>query len=164
MTNYSALKTFKRSQINGLTKLLGSTRFADNKRKEKVIAMKNLIGLDHIGNEYCEAYSAHSNVLHFAKAKKITKEQSDFGKTWLKSHCFKLTGSPRLHAKDYNDRVLSIAKNVSRFEFIGVLAILSNYSVEPVQYLPIYRTYNKKGEYFDYTPIHWGKPVIMEGY
>lgn len=29
--------------------------------------------------------------------------------------------------------------------------------------LPIYRTFNRKGEYFDYAPIHWGEPVITFG-
>jgi len=29
--------------------------------------------------------------------------------------------------------------------------------------LPVYRTYNRRGQYFDYAPVHWGQPVIMEG-
>lgn len=168
MYPYAKLKTFQKSQVNGLTKHLSGLRFNQDYRigdsyrvnNDAIIQRCKELGLEidyNDSNQMAEKFI-------FSKARKITKEQSDFGKAWLKNHFFKLNGEMRKgqNTQYVSDRVLKISKNVSRFEFIGVLGLMNNYG-EILQFLPIYRTYNKAGEYFDYAPIHWGQPVIMEG-
>jgi len=117
-------------------------------------------GLTYSHNEY----DVNGDVFLFKEARKITSEQTKFGKAWLKNHFFKLNGEIRSgkNTENVGDRVLHIAKSVSRFEFVGTIGLMNSCGEYYVQFLPIYRTYNKKGEYFDYAPIHWGQPIIME--
>jgi len=167
-TDYKNLKRFEKSQVNGLTKLLSGLRFREEFRHkesyrintDKLIEFCKGLGLEIDYND--APMSAEKFV--FTKPRAITKEQTQLGKAWLKNHFFKLNGKPRGgKATQYvGDRVLEISKSVSRFEFIGVLGCMNSYG-EIVQFLPIYRTYNRKGQYFDYSPVHWGQPVIMEG-
>jgi hypothetical protein len=161
MTDYKNLIKFEKSQINGLTKYLSNLRFGTGSNHDAWNAMFKRgeeIGLE-IG--YSEAYGER---LDFKVSRKITKEQSDFGKAWLKQYFFKKDGKPRSGkaTECVGDRVLNIAKSVSRFEFVGV-QILASQGWHPVQVVPIYRAFNRKGEYFDYSPVHWGQPIIMEG-
>jgi hypothetical protein len=161
MTDYKNLKQFQKSQINGLTKHLSNLRFGTGSNQDAwsaIFRRGEEIGLE-IG--YSEA---HGERLDFKTSRKITKEQSDFGKAWLKQYFFKKDGKPRSgKATEYvGDRVLNIAKSVSRFEFVGV-QVLASQGWYPVQVVPIYRAFNRKGEYFDYSPVHWGQPIIMEG-
>jgi hypothetical protein len=159
-TDYKNLKAYKKSQVNGLTKYLIGKRFEseDQRGWDSIIKLAENLGLS-VG--YCGNY--HGERLDFDKPKKITKEQTELGKAWLKNHFFKLNGKPRTgkNTENVSDRVLRIAKRVSRFEFVGV-AVLASSGWYPVQAVPIYRTYNRKGEYFDYSPIHWGQPIIDE--
>lgn len=159
--DYANLKTFQKSQVNGLTKHLSNLRFGPDSNRDKWTAIFNRgaeLGLE-IG--YSEA---HGERLDFRSPRKITRDQSDFGKAWLREYFFKKDGSPRSGKRtdSVGTRVLNIAKSVSRFEFIGV-QILASSGWYPCQIVPIYRAYNRKGEYFDYAPIHWGEPIIMEG-
>jgi hypothetical protein len=161
MTDYKNLKQFQKSQINGLTKHLSNLRFGVGSNQDMwqaIFKRGEEIGLE-IG--YSEA---HGERLDFKIPRKITKEQSDFGKSWLKEYFFKKDGKPRSgKATEYvGDRVLKIAKSVSRFEFVGV-QVLASQGWYPCQVVPIYRAFNRKGEYFDYSPVHWGQPIIMEG-
>lgn len=159
--DYKNLKVYKKSQIGGLTKHLSQLRFGtyDNHTMwDRIFKRGEEIGLE-IG--YSEA---HGERLDFKTSRKITAEQTKFGKAWLKEYFFKKDGSTRggKRTEYVGDRVLSIAKNVSRFEFVGV-QVLASSSWMPCQVVPIYRAFNRKGEYFDYAPIHWGQPIIMEG-
>ena len=161
--DYANLKTFTKSQVNGLTKHLSNLRFngdhnQGNHAKWDLIFKRGAeLGLK-IG--YSEA---HGERLNFKAPRKITPEQTKFGKAWLKEYFFKKDGTPRSGKRtEYiGDRVLKIAKSVSRFEFVGV-QVLASQGWYPSQVVPIYRAFNRKGEYFDYAPIHWGEPIVME--
>lgn len=162
--DYANLKTFQKSQVNGLTKHLSNLRFGgegistNHDKWNRIFDRAKELGLE-VG--YSEA---HGERLDFISPRKITADQTAFGKQWLKEYFFKKDGSPRSGKRtEYvGDRVLAIAKSVSRFEFVGV-QVLASQGWFPCQIVPIYRAYNRKGEYFDYAPIHWGQPIIMEG-
>lgn len=173
MTDYKSLKVFRKSQINGLTKHLGGLRFLDIQDysnafekgikvdvNERMISRAKELGLDIDYNDS----NLPGEKFTFTNPRKITKEQTQYGKAWLKNHFFKANGDKRSgkNTEFVSDEVLRIAKNVSRFEFVGVLGVANSYWVIN-QFLPIYRTYDAKGNYFDYSPVHWGQPVIMEG-
>lgn len=161
MTDYKNLKMFRKSQVNGLTKHFTSLRFGCDfdrtKTWERIFRRAKELGMD-VGYSH-----ASGERLDFATPRKITKEQTEFGKAWLKSYFFKRNGEPRSGKRtEYvENRVLQIAKSVSRFEFVGV-QILASQDFYPNAAVPIYRAYNRKGDYFDYAPIHWGEPLIME--
>ena len=156
---------YTKSDINALTKLVNSTRFSDQVKKDQVeIFLESFFTSKD--SEYVNG--CNMEVLHFNKPQSITKEQTELGKHWLKNYFYTSKGELRKTkgveqiTTNHSDRVLSIAKNVSKFKFVGIGLVRNNYGL--VQVLPIYRTYNKAGEYFDYAPVHWGAPVIMEGY
>jgi len=162
MTDYKNLKVYKKSQVNGLTKHLSGLRFSTpySERREladKIISRCTELGMDL---DYCVS---HGERFTFKTPRKITKEQSDFGKQWLKDYFFKKDGKPRngKRTEYVSDRVLSIAKSVSRFEFVGVIGLFNGIG-EMCQFVPVYRAFNRKGEHFDYAPIHWGQPLIEE--
>lgn len=161
MYNYKDLKTFEKSQVNGLTKHLSSLRFGRDSKHDAwnaIFKRAEELGLE-IG--YSEA---HGERLDFKVARKITNDQTKFGKAWLKEYFFKKNGDPRTgkRAEYVGDRVFKIAKSVSKFEFVGVQVLASSGWWYPCQIVPIYRAYDRKGNYFDYAPIHWGAPIIME--
>lgn len=164
--DYANLKTFEKSQVNGLTKKLSSFRFGSlSEETSKQAALDNFrdeVGLSCVGSVYM---NGNHYVYHFDKPRKITIQQTLMGKLWLKNFFFKLDGSPRSgqRTEGISARVLSIAKRCKRFEFIGVIGCTNGYGSE-VSFIPIYRTYDSRGEYFDYAPVHWGQPVVMEGY
>lgn len=158
------LGRFEKNEISALTKLISSTQYTNTERKLSVKALTEL-SMDCVDDGVHVFSNIYGEVMHFKKSMKISKDQSDLGKAWLKNYFFKLDGKPRngKNTEGISDRVLAISKSVSRFEFIGVLICKNPYN-DINDVLPIYRTYNRKGEYFDYAPIHWGMPVIMEGY
>lgn len=160
MTDYKNLKQFKKSEVNGLTKYLANFQDYSARDNSKFISRAEELGLEL---DYNDSNLVAEKFI-FKQARKITKEQTERGKAWLKNHFYKLNGKPRSGqaTEHVSDEVLSIAKSVSRFEFIGVLGVMNSFGTI-TQVLPIYRTYNRKGQYFDYAPIHWGQPVIMEG-
>lgn len=161
MTNYKDLKVYRKSQINGLTKHLAGLRFGHQSTQDMWDAIFNRAKELDMKIGYSQA---HGERIDFIKPRKITKEQTVFGKTWLKEYFFKKDGSLRSGKRtEYvGSRVFNIAKSVSKFEFVGVQVLASN-GWYPSQVVPIYRAYNRKGEYFDYAPIHWGEPIFMEG-
>lgn len=161
--NYSALKTFTKSQINGLTKRLSSKRFgtgSNHNAWQAIFDDAESLGME-IG--YCDS-SYSGERIDFKTPRKITREQTAMGKAWLKNHFFKKNGEPRGgKATEYiGTRTLTIIQDVSRFEFVGVI-VLASQGFYPCQVVPIYRTFNRKGQYFDYAPIHWAQPIVMEG-
>lgn len=161
--DYKTLKKFTKSQVNGLTKRLMSNRFKTDicdstKMWDAIFKDAESIGL---GVGYCGEY--YGERLNFKNPRKITKEQTALGKNWLRDFYFKKNGEPRSgqRTQHLDDDVLKIVKKVSRFDFVGV-AVLSSNGWYPVQVVPIYRAFDSKGNYFDYSPIHWGNPIIDE--
>lgn len=163
MYNYAEIKKFQKSQINGLTKHLSGLRFGASEMgrgNDKMINRAQELGMEVDYNDS----NLPGEKFTFKTPRKITKEQTDFGKAWLKSYFFKKDGSPRGGKRTYyiSKSTLDIAKRVVRFEFIGVLGVANSFW-EIHSFLPIYRAFDSKGNYFDYSPVHWGEPVIMEG-
>lgn len=159
-TNYSKLKTYERAQVNGLTKKLNSYRFGqENKTITKNTFMISL-GLKHIETNY----GVNGEVYHFEKNKAITRMQTSFGKQWLKAWFFNSKGLARKGKRTANldPNVLLIASKVTRFKFVGVIGFMNSFN-EELSYAPIYRTYDRKGNFFDYAPLYWGAPVIIDG-
>lgn len=155
------LGKFTKSEIGALTKLIQSKRFLSGKNPKKYEAIDNLIDANF---EYIkELYDINADLYHFFKPAKITTEQTELGRNWLRNYFFKLDGSKRRGkaTENISDNVLNISKSVTRFEFIG-LVFCRNTFQDICSVLPVYRTYNKQGEYFDYAPIHWSGPIIME--
>lgn len=163
--DYANLKVFTKSQIGGLTKHLAGLRFKQtgDELNSNGMMWKRLFGrAGELGMEI--GYSeAHGERLDFKQARKITREQTQFGKAWLKDYFFKMDGTPRSGKRtEYvSGCTLRIAKSVVRFEFVGV-QVLASSGWYPCQVVPIYRAFNLKGESFDYAPIHWSAPLVME--
>lgn len=161
MTDYRNLRIFKKSQVNGLTRAILAQRFegysSQSEAWDKIFKLSESFGLEV---SYSQAYGER---LDFVKPRKITKEQTELGKTWLKSYFFKLDGKPRRgkRTENVNEHVLQIARRVTRFEFVGV-QVLASSGWWPSQAVPIYRSYDRTGSYFDYSPIHWGEPIIHD--
>jgi hypothetical protein len=155
---YQNLTTYPKGAILGLTKKLSATFYGQGNQLEKMEPVLDLAGLDYDS----EHYDSNGTVFLFTEPKKIEKSQTELGKNWLRDYFFKKDGQPRSGKRTENldPLVLGIAKKVSKFRFIGVLALKNTFG-EYVQFLPIYRTYNRSGQYFDYAPIHWGQPVIV---
>lgn len=159
MIDYKNLRQFKKSEINGLTKHLMSLRFGaglDSRGSwDAIIKRAEELGLT-LG--YSTAYGER---LDFARPRKITREQTELGRVWLRNYLFKASGAPRggKVTEGISDSVLKVAKSVSRFEFVGV-QLLASSGWYPCGAVPIYRAYDRKGNYFDYSPIHWGAPII----
>ena len=99
--DYSKLTKYTKSQVNGLTKKLSGFRYmkvpseslaiSDRHRQITKETFMSDLGL----NYYNEHYDSNSNVYHFSDYKKITKEQTTFGKAWLKNWFFTTKGSVR---------------------------------------------------------------------
>lgn len=162
-TDYKSLKTYTKSQVNGLTKKLNSFKWAPGKDFARH-QFSQTLGLVHVTNDWTDLYGGVTlNIHHFMTPKKITREQSQFGKQWLKDWFFKKDGSTRSGKRTENvsKDVLAIASKVSRFEFIGVIGVCS-FNYGPFAFLPLYRAYTTKGEYFDYAPVMWNNPFIIE--
>lgn len=162
--DYAKLNVFTKSQVNGLTKHLSNLRFnngdwnSTHELWQRIFDRSAELGME-IG------YSqAHGERLDFIKPRKITKEQTEFGKTWLKDYFFKKNGEPRggKRTEYVGTRVFRIIQDLKRFEFVGV-QVLASSGWYPSQVVPIYRAYSKSGDYFDYAPVHWAPPIVMEG-
>lgn len=156
---------FQKNEINALTKLFASHRWATDERKAEIATLQSRT-MDYAGTVYIERFGEEfeCQALHFRKFAKITEEQTRFGKTWLKERYIKLNGEPRKCAANLSAIQLQIVRAVSRFEFVGILLCYRiQYGRICNDVLPIYRTYNRQGDYFDYSPVHWGEPVIMVG-
>jgi hypothetical protein len=94
---------------------------------------------------------------------KITKDQSLKGIGWLKRYCFRTNGEVRRSCKLDLDCV-AIIRKFSRFEFVGLYSMQEHYGSfsEYKKWAPVYRTYSKDGSYFDYVPVHWDAPVVLD--
>lgn len=162
-------KRFEKSEINALTKLIQSSRFGDDERKLDVHAMLDSKVLRYATTVDLYRHGDHfeANVHLFPQPCKISKDQTLQGKTYLKNRYQKKNGEPRLCVdRELSQRAYRIAVRASRFEFVGIMVVYSDrgFGRSICNVLPIYRTFNGGGEYFDYAPIHWDAPVIMEGF
>lgn len=158
-TNYEELKKYTMGNVRGLTKKLGKTFYGQGPQRPRLAEALVETGLGFGGS----ADTVDGELFLFHTEKKITVEQTAIGKSWLKEYFFKKDGSPRSgkRTEGVSQSVLLIAKSVSRFEFIGVLG-LRNVMGDLCHFLPIYRTYDRKGNYFDYAPGHWAAPIILD--
>lgn len=160
-------RKFSKSEIGALTKIMQSYRFASAERKNEIEHLQTET-MEHLTTVDLYRHGRHfeAEFQQFPVASKITADQTKLGKAWLKQYCFKVNGGLRKNIENvFSERCLDIIRNVSRFEFVGVLMVFddSGCGRNLCNVLPIYRTYDRKGKYFDYAPIHWDKPVVMEG-
>lgn len=134
-------KRWEKSDIHGFLKLLNSMKFNKNENKKRDI--EDLLFLFHDqGTEWG-----------------ISKEQTLTGITWLRNAVLKNDGTYRNSKLSdvFGDKEKMIIKNFSKFKFVGIHEERTSWHTF---YYPIYRTYDRKGNYFDYTPIHWGTPIF----
>jgi len=98
--------------------------------------------------------------------RKITKEQSDFGIEWLTNQVFKKNGEPRKNCK-LDSEQQAIVKNFKCFIWSNIFNSQSHYGNygynSPYKsYVPVYRVYDKKGNYFEYTVLGGGPGGSIE--
>jgi hypothetical protein len=157
---YAKMRTFPKSAIGGLTKKLMGFRFKRDRvsnNEALVEAFADSVGL----TTSKEIYDVNGTAFYFNSPRSITREQTTFGKEWLKQHFYKKNGTIRSGKNTENvpNFVLTMAKKVRGFKFVGVLGLRNSFG-EYMQFLPIYRTFSGRS-YFDYAPIHWGQPIIL---
>lgn len=83
----------------------------------------------------------------------IAKELSTFGVQWLRKKAFKLNGEPRQgKTQPFGDRELKIIKGFSKYRWVGFHNTQEDYgNFNGCKSLtPIWRCYDRKGNYFDY--------------
>lgn len=130
------------NEIRGLAKLLNSKRFGITERGCERFFMINEI--ERRLNEATRTWP-------------ITKEQSSKGIEYLRRRYFKKNGEPRKLCP-FSETAQNIIRNFKRFEFVGLYEHAT--TAGSMGYLPIYRVISKHGSYFDYSPVHWGEPII----
>lgn len=162
-TDYTRLKQFTKSQINGLTKKLNGFRWEPRTATLRE-SLCDALGLRFTCYDWIDQYGgANLNVYLFDEPRRITAEQTAFGKQWLKEYFYKKDGTPRSgkRTEDVEAVILANADKVSRFEFVGVVGIAQRSNTECSQYIPLYRAFTRKGVSFDYAPIFWGTPLLF---
>jgi len=145
-------KKLTKSEINSFKKLFNSMRWIDPRFNNNL--------KPECKNDF-ENIQTILNHMYYSDSKSylITKEQTKQGIDYLKRFCFKVNGSLRKGVEDsFNEYCIDIIKNFSKFRFVGFYEINHQYHNE---YMPAWRTYDKKGNYFDYICAHWGKPEIL---
>lgn len=95
---------------------------------------------------------------------KITEDQSNKGIEWLKKTQLKKNGELRNSQSVFiNEGDKKILENFSHFKFIGLeFSDFNYYSNSYRNIAPIYRTFDKSGNYFDYAPIAFGSCGILD--
>lgn len=138
-----ASKVWTKGDILAFGKMLNSMKYSDKERKDKIWDLYNDLesAIGDFGYE-------------------ITEEQSNFGIEWLNALCFTKSGkySRAQKVQDFNGPDFDIVRNFLKFEFMGFYENVNGYYSH---YVPIYRTIDKDGNYFDYTVAHWGTPEIV---
>lgn len=132
-------KRWTKQDINGFMKALNSMRFTSNmERKDRIGDL--LLRFENGPREYS-----------------ITREQTTQGIDYLRRRYFKLNGDARKSCP-FSLPQQWIIKNFVKFKFVAVLVERNAWGQE--LYMPVYRVYAKGGLFFDYTPVHWGIPII----
>lgn len=52
---------------------------------------------------------------------------------------------------------------VDAYQEVALTMSTGDHGCHDAQVLVMPDSYDRSGNYFDYAPIHWGEPVIMEG-
>jgi hypothetical protein len=138
-----ARRVWQKSEINAVIKALQSKNFVREAPIELHDAYLDLLQASEYGS------FEHS----------ITKEQSAMGISYLRSRYFKKNGEPR-KSSPFNEIEQNIIRSFKKFTFVGYYEHQAQ-SGWYVGYTPVYRVYSKSGSYFDYSPIHWGTPLIV---
>lgn len=133
-------KRWTKQEIHGFVKALNSMRFSD-RNPERVAMIQSLYAQFQLRSG---AWS-------------ITKEQTTQGINYLRTRYFKLNGEPRSQCP-FGYREQGIIKRFRRFEFSGIYEEQNPYG--SVFYHPIYRVIDRDGNSFEYTPVHWGTPLV----
>lgn len=145
MTKFNRFEKWTKGEINGLRKAVGPCSKLPRACIEELQ-----------DKAYC-----HSSEF------KITKEQSLFGIEYLKKTVFTKKGIPRNAKRNFlrsEPNAIKIIKNFAKFRFIGLQSVPNNYywGNRAGEYtLPIYRTYDRDGNYFDYTAGMWGNCELI---
>ena len=135
-------RVWQKSEINAVVKALQSANFASNKTADVADAYIELAQKTEYGS------FEHS----------ITQEQSVMGITYLRSRYFKKTGEPRKQCP-FGSSEQRIIEQFKKFTFVGFYSETNEYGTYR-SYVPVYRVYAHNGDYFDYSPIHWGTPIV----
>lgn len=100
--------------------------------------------------------------------RKITKDQNEFGRNWLKERYINKKGQPRKQLKhDFNyldvdstpERAFNVIKGLKDFRFVGVTGHWNSYFKIYTDITPVYKAIGKNGDSFTYTFGHWGKLI-----
>ena len=93
------------------------------------------------------------DVIELKNGLNITQEQSDKGIEYLTRKMFKVNGKPRNDKWNYenDDEYRDIVKNFSHFKFMGFTETYYGHYSYYRRLSPVYRTFDKSGDYFDYT-------------
>jgi len=155
-------KMMTKNEIGAVIKGLNAERFSKHGASHPLAMEKELSrhieSISEQGNtHYLSESDSYATEILFNKPLKITEEQTTLGIAYLKSFCFGKRG-PRKQTV-FNENDLKVIEGFKQFLFVGVLQIENSYGYK--QYLPIYRTKGKKA-FFDYAPIHWGKPIVTK--
>jgi len=138
-------KKLTKQQIYSFKKLLNNQRFEKDPEVNKLT--------DHV-KEKLE--------LGVCKEYLITKEQTKQGIDWLKNFCFKKNGTLRKNVNNYfSDFEIDVIRNFSKFRFVGFHVDRSREHFGILTYIPVWRTYSKDGDYFDYYCEDRGTPVVL---
>lgn len=143
-----AAKVLSKSDIGALTKLFNSSRWGgDTQRNADIRELK-------------AAFDSRIDNKDFFD---LTQEQTDFGIEWL--HNFLFTGSGKLRqgkcVGDFDNHEALVIRNFSGFQLVGLKEHYNGIGTV-VMYSPIYRTYDKLGNWFDYAPVMWGVPELID--
>lgn len=136
-------QTLKKWELHAFAKLLNTIKWSSPERKQ---AIENLFSELHIGYGTDQEY-------------KLTAEHTKQGKEYFQRYCFKLNGEVRKGCQ-LGTRELNIVRKFSHFRFVGFYDHYNNGGYDPF-YMIVFRVYNKDGNYFDYSPVHWGDPYIV---
>ena len=119
---------------------------------------------------YCSTWSveAREEVARYLNHEninfQITEEQSEKGIDWLLSSQLKKSGEIRKAKTVFIDESdVDILKNFSHFRLVGFQGIdYSLFSGGYYNYAPVYRCIAKNGDYFDYNPVAFITPDILD--
>lgn len=62
-----------------------------------------------------------------------------------------------------SDNFESQKMTVDAYQEVALTMSTGDHGCHDAQVLVMPDSYDRSGNYFDYAPIHWGEPVIMEG-
>lgn len=116
--------------------------------QSEIIYFRKAIGVAGLKNIH-ERQELINLFMDNQKGYRITREHDELGRNYLISKSLKKNGQFRKGSK-LGERELNILYNFSHHMFMGLQSQNSNRGFYDNWYLPIYRAYDKKGNYFDY--------------